>query len=637
MRRLLVFLGLLVTLCVGIEFYVSEVGTPNGNCTLSYPCASIQDVLDVVDSNNATSATINVGGGQYGGSRNTNITFPDISITVQLWEGQNGDSLAFVGDTSLPYCFGAVSQLSFVKLTVEGCFIAIQGEKGSTIILNQVQLPVESVYPAGGSLEVYNCSFVTTRVFGFAQSVIMENVVFSDSSSIHLDNSIIGENATISISNCSFEDYSEFFLKNFDVIIDNTILTMRYPLLIDTTSTVIMNNVVFDSTLALDYSINIVNVDTITLDIVSLLSSSSSIIWGMKITGATIVSISGGSFNVPKNVLYFTEVQNTFILGVSFYSGKNEPLQIENTNTMNVNFEDCTFVDYDLIMLTAANSGNQITFQNCTLEGSTGIYFNLGGSIMIDRFTMRDIQTIGIIAGLVFEVESNVTVTNSSFSNISAWYSVLNFILSTVTISNTSFDSCWNLNNDTLTDTLGGAINFNSADFSISNSTFTNCSSLQGGALYAFCSDTQDIHISSSSFISNNASIGGAILLTKNTSYVDFTPIYMDDVIFDSNYADSYAAISCCYTNNMKLNCGFFIETPSNDDDSIVLTNNSHSSWSGRHDISCKVDGDLSTLAITGIVIVSVCLFMIILVLFAVAGKIVWDKKKFKQSYEEIN
>ena len=170
-----------------------------------------------------------------------------------------------------------------------------------------------------------------------------------------------------------------------------------------------------------------------------------------------------------------------------------------------------------------------LNLSNATIDNTT--FIDNHGSEGFQECSGGNCHKNITFAGVLYQEESHVTITNSHFSNNSASYGGAIYTVSgTLRVLN----GCHFSSNTASRD--GGALYSQTTDTSIDGSKFVgNIASLNGGALYSLTADTE---IDGSIFVSNTAnSNGGALYFMSGSVTID------GNSRLDSNSASSGGAI----------------------------------------------------------------------------------------------
>ncbi|WP_461463977.1 right-handed parallel beta-helix repeat-containing protein, partial [Methanobrevibacter sp.] len=218
--------------------------------------------------------------------------------------------------------------------------------------------------------------------------------------------------------------------------------------------------------------------------------------------GVAYVTVNGGAINWAKNT------QNATVVNCMFINNSANAGGAINSQCVNLNVYNCLFENNRGNMMSgafAAGIGSVSTISNCTFKGNTAI---TGGAIAGVSSTALNVDNCTFIdnyatnAAAINLQKAALNVSNSNFENNTAKKRGGAITTSQAkdkisTIANCSFSQ----NNAT----DGGAIIVTQSNFVIDNSTFSNNSADCGGGLVVEGAST--VNITQSEFVGNDGNI----------------------------------------------------------------------------------------------------------------------------------
>ncbi len=305
--------------------------------------------------------------------------------------------------------------------------------------------------------------------------------------------------------------------------------------------------------------------------------------------------------------------------GAGIYSVSQQTLKIENCSFINnsgqyggaIAFNDLLFGDLSIISSNFINNSAQIGYAIFFSKNVTGninikstnfsdmkdtssgygcIYFySILGNLIIDQSNFTNIYSSNGPGGAIFIERSsifNMSILNSNFTNISAYYGAILSIIGPGAIGmvNNSYASYYfnvtgsNFINCTNRWESSGGIfyikDFIINELNIIESNFTNCSSIDkgyGGVLFIYKSIISKINIQSSNFTNNSAVYYGGVVclyqsnitdyLIKSSIFIDNSVNYIGGALF--SYATNITNVNISYCDFIN-NSAFIIDDESN-------------------------------------------------------------------------
>ena len=618
------------------NLYVSTTGNDSTNCSLSYPCMSLQGAINVFQNYYSDSnVTIEFSEGTYSGKDNIGVLLPNKTISIV-----NKINTTPIFQCSLDYPTGIATQntsLLLQGIIIENCaYYAIYGDPIkltlSNVTIQSCSTGIEqnSYNNENAIVEIENSIFrdileTPIRLIEIA-SVLISNSQFTcdwNSCTITIDSTFISIDAskfytgiyfdgysTVDITNCYFDVPNSFQVEANDVVnITNSVINAKKASI----------------TLQLSNLIQLQNTTVICANYNSF-------------------KVSGSSFNISDSYfelvsMYFDYISdfqatNCEFINVELYTENLNSVEVENIKFTNsslttapnfCSMKNCEFINspvtvnlytgqyiLDSILFQSQAVylvGTTIDIRNCVFENIT-----TERALFIDSKSLSFSNcTCAYITGVYFSSSDFLVLLNSNFRYITTESGIaLHGVTKTNSIQNCTFYN--------IVGKYCGALQVSALSIEIVDSLFShNIAFGAGGAIYA--SDFNSFNVSNTQFIRNIANSGGAITIED---YNDEATIQVSSCDFNSNIAD-YGAVFYCIpsTFNNILNHSF---------DSCTMEDN-HSS-TGKDTVYCTSSNGHSEKFWFGIGFACFAGVAIIAIVIAV---IILKKRKKTQTYEPIN
>ncbi len=305
--------------------------------------------------------------------------------------------------------------------------------------------------------------------------------------------------------------------------------------------------------------------------------------------------------------------------GAGIYSVSQQTLKIENCSFINnsgqyggaIAFNDLLFGDLSIISSNFINNSAQIgyaIFFSKNVTGNINIkstnfsdmkdissgygcirFYSILGNLIIDQSNFTNIYSSTGPGGAIYIERNsifNMSILNSNFTNISAYYGAILSITGPGAIGmvNNSYASYYFnvtgsnfINCTNRWDSSGGIFyikDFIINELNIIESNFTNCSSIDrgyGGVLFVYKSIISKINIQSSNFTNNSAVYYGGVVclyqsnitdyLIKSSIFIDNSVNYIGGALF--SYATNITNVNISYCDFIN-NSAFIIDDESN-------------------------------------------------------------------------
>ena len=158
-----VFVIVLIAFANGATLYLSEDGTDTTSCSSSSPCGTLQDVVQVFNSNyaNDTELFIEVAQGVYSGSGNSNIEFPNVPITMEASDPEKFSTFTCNGGRD--FLFSIVNDITLNNMYLSDCYSGIYITGGNTEITNvgflNMEICLSADYSESFNFQKVKCFF----------------------------------------------------------------------------------------------------------------------------------------------------------------------------------------------------------------------------------------------------------------------------------------------------------------------------------------------------------------------------------------------------------------------------------------------------------------------------------------------
>lgn len=263
---------------------------------------------------------------------------------------------------------------------------------------------------------------------------------------------------------------------------------------------------------------------------------------------ATIMCTQYGSY------ININSVQNVQMSGATFF---NCSMAVRDSHTFVL--EDSRVLYSTLSIESLRNATIRDSY--VSFNGQYSLRVAQSSSVVIERCTFADTIVTGSPGGSIWGSRSNITIINSSFSNISGIANALYVERSEsyILIINSTFTANKIASYGFFV--TGGIVNVQSGSIAVYGSNFTNNSVSGSGGV--FSATSVNLFVSDSVFIKNSAGVnGGVVYISGASSYSSYssqkTSVSIDRSSFISNFANESGGVMHVSVDAVSVGHSYF-------------------------------------------------------------------------------